>query len=83
LTDINAPLSTKRELLKIFLQWYQEFVKIWGYTSSDAFFFNAEIESLEILINTNKNWQEEFDKVQMSFLRETKILDKKIEEAKI
>lgn len=83
LTDVNASDATKRELLRIFLQWYQEFLKAWGYTSTDAFFFNAEIESLDILIDTNKNWLEEFNKVQMSFLRETKILDKQIEEAKI
>lgn len=82
LTDVKASDATKRELLRIFLQWYHEFLKIWGYTSADAFFFNAEIESLDVLINTNKNWIEEFNKVQMSFLREAKILDKQIEEAK-
>ena len=69
--------------MRIFLQWYHEFLKAWGYTSSDAFFFNAEIESLDVLIDTNKNWAEEFDKIQISFLREAKILDKQIEEAKI
>lgn len=83
LMDVNASTATKRELLRIFLKWYQEFLKIWGYTSSDAFFFNAEIESLDVLIETNKNWAEEFDKVQISFLRETKILDRQIKEAKI
>ena len=55
LTDVNASDATKRELLRIFLQWYHEFLKAWGYTSSDAFFFNAEIESLDVLIDTNKN----------------------------
>ena len=81
LTDAAAPLATKRELLRIFLQWYQNFVAAWGYSSTDAFFFSTEIESLDVLIETNRNWEAEFEKLQLSFLRETKILDKQILEA--
>ena len=79
-TDFSP--ATKRELLKIFLQWYQQFISAWGYNSTDAFFFGAEIESLENLIDTNQSWEEDFKKLQTSFLRETKILNKQIEEAK-
>lgn len=80
--DSNIPLATRREVLKIFLRWYQKFVEAWGYESSRAFFFNAEIESLGILIDTNQKWTAQLDQLQMSFLRETKLLDKEIEEAK-
>ena len=80
--DSEIPLVTRREVLKIFLKWYQNFVEAWGYESSRAFFFNAEIESLEILIDTNQKWTAQLDQLQMSFLRETKLLDKEIEEAK-
>ena len=80
--DSEIPLATRREILKIFLRWYQKFVEAWGYESSRAFFFNAEIESLEVLIDTNQKWTAQFDQLQMSFLRETKLLDKEIEEAK-
>ena len=78
----NIEVATCREVLKIFLRWYQKFVEAWGYESADAFFFNAEIESLEILIDTNQKWTAQLDQLQMSFLRETKLLDKEIEEAK-
>ena len=83
LTDAAASTATKRELLRIFLQWYQKFVAAWGYSSTDAFFFSAEIESLDVLIETNRGWEAEFEKLQLSFLREGKLLDRQIEEAKI
>ncbi len=82
LADKKLPLATRRELLKIFLQWYQKFVEAWGCKSADAFFFNAKIQSLEVLIVTEKNWQAELNKLQMEFLREKKLLDKKIREVK-
>lgn len=80
--NTEIELATRREVLKIFLRWYQKFVEAWGYESADAFFFNAEIESLGILIDTNQKWTAQLDQLQMSFLRETKLLDKEIEEAK-
>ena len=70
--------ATKREILKFFLQWYHKFVSAWGYNSGDAFFFNAEIESLEEIIKNNQRWDLELGKLENSFLRETKILDEKI-----
>lgn len=78
----DMELATRREVLKIFLRWYQKLVEAWGYESARAFFFNAEIESLELLIDTNQRWAAQLDQLQMSFLRETKLLDKEIEEAK-
>ena len=80
--DTDIPLATRREVLKIFLKWYQKFVEAWGYESTDAFFFNAEIESLELLIDTNQKWTAQLNQLEMSFVRETKLLDKEIEEAK-
>lgn len=81
LTATDFSIATKRELLRIFLQWYQKFLAEWGYNSTDAIFFRAEIESLENLIDTNQNWENDFKKLQVSFQRETKILEKQIEEA--
>ena len=81
--DSNVPLATRREVLKIFLQWYQKFIEAWGYKAADAFFFNAEVESLELLIDTNRQWESMLDQFQMSMIRETKLLDKQIEEAKM
>ena len=81
--NTDVPLSTRREVLKIFLQWYQKFVEAWGYKSTDAFFFNAEVESLELLIDTNRQWESMLDQFQMSILRETKLLDKQIEEENV
>ncbi|MBR2773591.1 MAG: hypothetical protein IKD73_01215 [Selenomonadaceae bacterium] len=78
----DIELATRREVLKIFLRWYQRFVEAWGYKSADAFFFNAEIESLGVLIDTNQKWTAQLDQLQMSFMREAKLLDKEIEEAK-
>ena len=78
----NIELATRREILKIFLHWYQKFLEAWGYELADAFFFNAEIESLELLIDTNQRWTAQLDQLEMSFIRETKLLDKEIEEAK-
>lgn len=80
--DTDVQLATRREMLKIFLQWYQKFVEAWGYKATDAFFFNAEVESLELLIDTNKQWESMMTQFQMSMIRETKLLDKQIEEAK-
>lgn len=80
--DVDIPLATRREILKIFLLWYQKFVAAWGYESTDAFFFNAEIEALELLIDTNQRWTAQLNQLEMSFVRETKLLDVKIEEAK-
>ena len=82
LADKKLPLATRREVLKIFLQWYQKFVEAWGYKSADAFFFNAKIQSLEILIDNNQRWEDKVDALQTEFLRGKKLLDKKIEEAK-
>ena len=81
--NTKIPPATCREVLKIFLQWYQKFVEAWGYESADAFFFNSEIQSLELLIDTNQKWTAQLDQLQMSFLRETKLLDKEIKEAKL
>lgn len=78
----NIEVATCREVLKIFLRWYQQFLEAWGYASADAFFFNAEIESLELLIDTNQKWTAQLNQLEMSFIRETKLLDKEIEEAK-
>lgn len=78
----DIQLATRREVLKIFLKWYQKFVEAWGYESSRAFFFNAEIESLELLIDTNQKWTAQLAQLEMSFVRETKLIDVKIEEAK-
>ncbi|MBR4904834.1 MAG: hypothetical protein IKZ53_09195 [Selenomonadaceae bacterium] len=50
--------------------------------SADAFFFNAEIEALELLIDTNQRWTAMLNQLEMLFIRETKLLDKEIEEAK-
>ena len=80
--DSEIPLATRREMLKIFLGWYQRFVTVWGYVSADACFFNAEIESLGVLIDTNQKWTAQLDQLQISFLRETKLIDKEIEEEK-
>ncbi|MBR1397378.1 MAG: hypothetical protein IJ563_07585 [Selenomonadaceae bacterium] len=80
--DSDVPLATRREVLKIFLQWYQKFIEAWGYKAADAFFFNAEVESLELLIETNRQWEAMLDQFQMSMIRETKLLDKQIEEVK-
>lgn len=82
LADTKLPLATRRELLEIFLRWYREFVKAWGYESADDFFFNAKIESLGVLIVKEEHWSAELDKIQTEFLREKKLLDKKISEAK-
>lgn len=81
LEDSRFSRAAKIELLKIFLQWYQRFVAAWGYSSSDAFFFNAKIESLEKMLETNRNWQETLDRFQTSILREQRLLDIKIGEA--
>lgn len=80
LSGSDFSLATKRELLRIFLQWYQKFLSAWGYGSADAFFFNAEIKSLETLIEGNQSWENDLKELQTKFLRETKILDKQIEE---
>ena len=80
-TDIE--LATRREVLKIFLKWYQKFVEAWGYKSTDAFFFNAEIEALGVLIDTNQRWKAQLDQLQMSFLRETRLIDNEIEKASL
>lgn len=80
--NTNIERATRREVLKIFLKWYQKFLAAWGYESADAFFFNAEIESLGVLIDTNQSWTAMLNKLEMSFIRETKLLDKKIEGAK-
>lgn len=80
--DTTVSVATRREVLKIFLQWYQKFIEAWGYESARAFWFNAEIESLEILIDTNKKWTAQLDQFEMSMIREKKLLDKEIEETK-
>lgn len=80
--NTNVPLATRREVLKIFLQWYQKLVEAWGYESARAFFFNAEIESLELLIDTNQKWTAQLNQLQMSFQRETRLIDREIMEAK-
>ena len=80
--NTEIPLATRREMLKIFLRWYQKFLEAWGYKSTDAFFFDAEIKSLELLIDTNRSWTAQLDQLTMSFIRETKLIDKEIEEAK-
>lgn len=78
----DIEVATCREVLKLFLRWYQQFVAAWGYASADAFFFNAEIESLNVLIDTNQRWTAMLNQLEMSFIRETKLIDKEIEEAK-
>ena len=61
--DTEIPVATRREILKIFLRWYQNFLEAWGYKSADAFFFNAEIESLGVLIDTNQRWTAQLDQL--------------------
>ncbi len=78
----NLPLATRREILKIFLRRYSDFVAGWDYKPTDAVLFKANIESLNTLIITEKQWTEQLNQLKTSFLLETKALDKLIEEAK-
>ncbi len=80
--DSEIPLATRREILKIFLRWYQKFVEAWGYESSRAFFFNAEIESLEVLIDTNQKWTAQLDRQKFNAELDDMIDDKEIERSK-
>ena len=78
----NLPLATRREILKIFLRLYLDFVTAWDYKPADAAFFNAKIESLNTLIVTENEWTKQLNQLKTSFMLETKALDKLIEEAK-
>ena len=46
LMNVDKSIATKRELLRIFLQWYHKFVEAWGYNSADAFFSMLKLSRL-------------------------------------
>ncbi len=74
-------IATRREMLKIFLERYLDFVEAWKYTPPDVAIFKSKIKSLDTLIQTEKQWTEQFNQIKTSFMLETKALDKLIEEA--
>ena len=77
----DIPISTRHELLKIFLQIHQDFISAWGYSPMDGFFIDAKIDSYEILISNDQKWQEMLEGVQLSILKADKLLEKQIKEA--
>lgn len=79
----DIPLSTRHELLKIFLQIHQEFIAEWGYSPMDGFFIDAQIESFDMLISTDQKWQEMLEGIQLSILKKNKEIEKQIKEAEI
>lgn len=70
-------------MLKIFLQQYLDFTQAWECKTADVALFNSKIESLDVLIQTEEQWSEEFNRLTTSFMLETKALDKLIEEAQL
>lgn len=75
-------LATRRELLKIFLLWYWEFLKSWDYKPADATFLPAKIQSFDKLIQTEELLQKYSDKLQTDLMIYIKQLNNLIEEAK-
>ena len=83
LDGTKLELATRREVLKIFLQQYLEFSQAWNYKTADIALFTVKIKSLDTLIQTEKQWTEEFNQMTTSFMLETKALDKLIEETQL
>ena len=83
LDGTKLELATPREVLKIFLQQYLEFSQAWNYKTADIALFTVKIKSLDTLIQTEKQWTEEFNQMKTSFMLETKALDKLIEETQL
>lgn len=79
----DIPMATRHELLRLFMQIHQQFVSAWGYSPMDAFFFDAKIDSLDALIATDQKWQDTLNKMQISFMKADKALEKQIKEAEI
>ena len=76
----NYELATRRELMKIFLGYYWEFLKSWGYAPSDALFLSSKIQAFDRLIRTEENLRDFSNKLQTDLMIEENRLRKLIEE---
>jgi hypothetical protein len=75
--------SEKKELFSIFAKWYKDFISNWKYTEFDATIFEERICILKELISINNKWEDNLKKMNLSFDRNKKILNKKIEKFKM
>ena len=75
--------SEKKELTSIFAKWYKDFISNWKYTEFDATIFEERIGILKELISINNKWEDNLKKMNVSFDKNKKSLNKKIEKFKM
>ena len=83
LEDNSFSSSEKKELSSIFAKWYKDFINNWKYTEFDATIFEERICILKELISINSKWEENLKKMNVSFDKNKKSLNKKIEKFKM
>ena len=83
LKDTHLELAARREVMKIFLRRYLAFAEAWNYKPENVAVINAKIDAIDIMIQTEEQWSEQFNALTTSFMLETKRLDKLIEEASL
>ena len=76
-------LSKKKELVSMFAKWYKDFIKNWNYIEFDVTIFQERINILKNLICVNNEWERNLKRMNVSFEKNKKILNKKIEELKM
>lgn len=83
LEDNSFSSSEKKELSSIFAKWYKDFINNWKYTEFDATIFEERICILKELISINSKWEDNLKKMNVSFDKNKKSLNKKIEKFKM
>ncbi len=69
----------KKRLVYIFSEWYKDFIQKWQYSFADGMFFQEKIQMLHELSVRNSNWEENLKKVKVSFEKNKKIYNEKLE----
>lgn len=76
-------VAEKKELISAFAKWYRDFVSGWNYAEFDAAVFNEKMKILRALISMDSEWGQNLKRMKVSFEKDKKILNKKINELKM
>lgn len=78
--DSNLSNQEKRELLALFAKYFTPFLSHWNYSEFDPLIFKEKEDILRAIIFANDAWEENLEKMKVSFAQSKKLLKAKIRE---
>ncbi len=76
----NIDVSEKKRLLSMSARWYMQFMSNWNYSDLDTLMLGEKINILRTLVSINSEWEQNLQKIKVSFVKSEKKLKTKIKE---